>query len=382
MSIYLDYNSSAPIDRRVLAKMIEIYEGPYGNADSRTHDFGMAASGIVETARAEVAELLSAAKDEVFFTSGATESSNIAIQGLAEYAGQTGKRHIISSSIEHKAVLNTVKHMRTLGFEVDFVDPESDGRVKAEEMLDLVREDTLLVCLMHVNNETGIIQPIQSVGEGLRGSGVLFHVDATQSAGKLVGPLCDTAYSSLSMSAHKIGGPQGVGALVLKKQGYRRSPVRGIMFGGQQEHEIRPGTIPVALVAGLGEACKIARESYQDNLEKCASIKTELLKILDESGVSYTLNGDQEFCVPSTMNVCFTGVSSEALMLTAKQYCTISNGSACSSKSYEPSFVLRAMGIPDHEIECSVRVSWGPLEDVDLVKDSFKKLIHTVQTLA
>lgn len=381
MSVYLDYNSSTPINRRVLAKMIEIYEGFYGNADSRTHDFGTAASVIVETARLEVAKLLSVTKDEVFFTSGATESNNIAIQGLTEYAEKTRKRHIISSSIEHKAVLNTIKHMQTLGYDVDFVDPEQDGRVSAKKILDLVREDTLLVCLMHVNNETGIIQPIQSVGSGLKGSGVLFHIDATQSVGKLVDDLRAASYSSLSLSAHKIGGPQGVGALILKKQGYRRSPVRGIMFGGQQEHGIRPGTIPVALVAGLGESCKIARESYRDSLEKCAIIKANLVEMLDKSGVTYTLNGDQNFCIPSTMNICFAGVSSEALMLTTKQYCAISNGSACNSKSYEPSYVLRAMGIPDEKIECSVRVSWGPLEDMNLVKDSFMELVKIVQAL-
>jgi len=280
MSIYLDYNSSTPIDHRVLAKMIDIYKGPYGNADSRTHDYGAAARNVVETARSHVADLLAVAKDEVYFTSGATESNNIAIQGLSDFAAKTGKKHIISSSIEHKAIINTLKHMETLGYEVTFLDPESDGRISAEKMLRLVHNDTLLVCLMHINNETGIIQPIQSVGEGLKDSGVLFHVDATQSVGKLVEELRATTYTSLSLSAHKIGGPQGVGAIILKRQGYRRSPVKGIMFGGQQEHGIRPGTIPVALVAGLGEACRLASSDYEENLAKCSEIKDELMSLL------------------------------------------------------------------------------------------------------
>lgn len=382
MSLYLDYNSTNPIDPRVLKRMIEIYEGPYGNADSRTHDYGTAARSIVETARSHVADLLAVAKDEVYFTSGATESNNIAIQGLSDYAEKTGRKHIISSSIEHKAIINTLRYMETLGFEVTLVDPEEDGRINPEKMLSIIRDDTLLVCLMHVNNETGIIQPIQAVGEGLRGSSILFHVDATQSIGKLPDHLRLTPYTSLSLSAHKLGGPQGIGGLILKKQGYRRSPVRGIMYGGQQEHGIRPGTIPVALVAGLGEACQIAMNEYQDDLHKCQLVKDELMALLNDSGIHYTINGNQNYCIPSTINICFHGVASEALMLTAKHSCAFSNGSACNSNSYEPSYVLRAMGISNDIIECSVRISWGANTDISLLRDSFVELLTIVKSLA
>ena len=245
MSVYLDYNASAPIDFRVLDYMVEIYKGILGNADSRTHDFGESSRQVVEKARNEVANLLSIKKDEVFFTSGATESNNIALQGLKEYAELTGKKHIITSSIEHKAVLETTKHLQQLGFEVDYVDPERDGRILPEKVFGLLRKDTLLVSIMHVNNETGAVQPVQEVGDYLLDKDVFFHVDATQSFGKLVDELRFLKYDMLSMSAHKLGGPQGVGALILRKKRYRLPPVKNIMYGGPQEHGIRPGTTPV-----------------------------------------------------------------------------------------------------------------------------------------
>ena len=381
MSVYLDYNSSAPIDRRVLAKMVKIYEGPYGNADSRTHDFGTAANGIVEAARAEVAELLSVAKDEVFFTSGATESNNIAIQGLSEYAEKTGKRHIISSSIEHKAIINTLKHMQERGFEVNFVSPELDGRVKAEKMLDLVREDTLLVCLMHVNNETGIIQPINEIGEESEKRGILFHTDATQSAGKLVGQLKNCKYNMLSCSAHKFYGPQGIGALILKRKEYKIPPITPIMYGGQQEHGISPGTTPVALVAGFGKACENALKNYEAIEKKYRNIQIMILDVFNNSGLKYHINGDISFCVPNTLNICIEGVSSEALMLSSKQYCGISNGSACTSKNYSHSYVLEAMGLSDDEMDSSIRVSWGEYVDINSIKDNIIELVNVAKGL-
>ena len=226
MSVYLDYNASAPIDFRVLDYMVEIYKGILGNADSRTHDFGESSRQVVEKARNEVANLLSIKKDEVFFTSGATESNNIALQGLKEYAELTGKKHIITSSIEHKAVLETTKHLQQLGFEVDYVDPERDGRILPEKVFGLLRKDTLLVSIMHVNNETGAVQPVQEVGDYLLDKDVFFHVDATQSFGKLVDELRFLKYDMLSMSAHKLGGPQGVGALILRKKDTGCHPLR------------------------------------------------------------------------------------------------------------------------------------------------------------
>lgn len=381
MSVYLDYNASAPIDSRVLDHMIDVYRRNLGNADSRTHDFGDNARKIVEKARGEVASILKINKDEVFFTSGATESNNIVIQGLKTYGVTEGKQHIITTSIEHKAILETAKVMQAWGFEVDFVNPGRDGRVPIERVLEKVRDDTLLVSVMHVNNETGMIQPVREIGEYLTEKNVLFHVDATQSFGKLVEELRSLKYDMLSMSAHKIGGPQGIGALILKRKRYKLPPVRAITYGGQQERGIRPGTIPVALVAALGYACNLAEEEYRKNQEKCRAIKNRLIGLLNDSGLDYEFNGDQKYCVPSTMNICINGVASEALMLSSKAYCGISNGSACNSNSYKPSYVLAAMGLSMERIENSIRISWGSDVDIKEVAESFSGLIKVAKGL-
>jgi len=361
--------------------MIEVYKNTTGNADSRTHDFGDNARQVVEKARSQVAAILGVNKDEIFFTSGATESNNIALQGLKTYAVKAGKKHIITSAIEHKAVLETAKALEKEGFKVDFVSPNVDGMVSSEAIINLVREDTLLISIMHVNNETGIIQPIQEIGDYIADKDVYFHVDATQSFGKLVEELKTVKYDMLSMSAHKIGGPQGIGALILRKKGYKLPPIKGIMYGGQQEHGIRPGTIPVALVAGLGAACEFALEEYKQNAQKCMKIKKRLLNILAESGISYEINGNQNFCVPSTLSLCFHGVSSEALMLSTKQYCGVSNGSACNSKSYSPSYVLSAMGIPVEKIESSIRISWGAESNNDELVGAFDNVLQVAKGL-
>ena len=382
MSTYLDYNASAPIDLRVLDCMVNVYKDSIGNADSRTHGFGEKARTVVEDARKQVASLLGISSDEIFFTSGATESNNIAIRGLVDFGKASGKMHIITTAIEHKAVLETVKHLSENGFEVEFVKPGINGRVSADDIVDKVREDTLLVSVMHVNNETGIIQPVKEIGDALEQKDVLFHVDATQSCGKLVDEIRSIKYNMLSFSAHKLMGPQGVGVLVLRKKRYKLPPVKNIMYGGQQEHGIRPGTIPVALVAGCGMACEIANKEYKDNEKKAREIKEAILKELDNSGIKYSLNGDQAYCVDNTLNICFEGVSSEALMLSTKQFCALSNGSACTSKSYEPSYVLVAMGLPEERIESSVRVSWGASVKEKEVIDNFKKVIGVAQNLA
>lgn len=380
MSVYLDYNATTPIDPRVLDVMIEVYRNDPGNADSRTHDFGEQARKVTENARKQVAELLGVTPEEVFFTSGSTESNNITIQGLREYAASTGKRHIITSSIEHKSVLNTVKYMESQGFDVDYASPDLSGRVSAEDVLSRVREDTLLVSIMHVNNETGTIQPVKEIGDALAEKDVLFHVDATQSCGKLVDEIRDLNYDMLSLSAHKFRGPQGIGALILKRRNYKFPPVKNVYFGGQQEHGLRPGTTPVALVAGMGKACELAQAEYKEEAKENKAIRDEMLELLKKEGVRYELNGDPQYCIDSTLNICFDGVSSEALMLSTKQYCAISNGSACTSKSYDPSYVLRAMGIPNDKIESSVRISWGPGINRDEVTDNFKKLLKTVKS--
>ena len=239
--------------------------------------------------------------------------------------------------------METAKQLEKEGFIVDFVPPDLSGRVKAEDILNKVTNRTLVVCVMHVNNETGMIQPVKEIGEELDKSGVLFHVDATQSCGKMVEELRMLKYNMLSFSAHKLMGPQGIGALILRKKAYKLPPVKAIMYGGQQEHGIRPGTIPVALVAGCGKACELAATEYRANNDQARLIKEGILSVLNESGLSYQINGDQEYCVPGTLNICIDGVSSEALMISTKQFCGISNGSACTSKSYSPSYVLSAM---------------------------------------
>lgn len=373
MSVYLDYNASTPIDERVLNMMIEVYKNNYGNADSRTHDYGDNARKIVEFARQNVAELLGVKKDEVFFTSGATESDNISILGLQKYAEETGKRHIITTAIEHKAVLEPIDVLKKNGFETTYIKPDISGRISEDELLTQVRSDTLLVSVMHVNNETGIIQPIKEIGEELSKSDVLFHVDAAQSCGKLIDDLHNIKYNMLSASAHKMNGPQGIGALVLKKKRYKLPPVKPILFGGGQEHGIRPGTLPTALIAGFGEACKIAKAEYPQNIKACHKIKETLIALLDNSGLEYEINGEQMFCIPSTINVSFNGINSEALMLSSKKYCGISNGSACNSSSYSPSHVLRAMGLDESRIQSAVRISWGMTSNVE---NDFQKLLE------
>lgn len=381
MSVYLDYNASAPLDERVLECMIDVYKRHVGNADSRTHTFGEDTRSIVENARKQVACLLGVKTDEVFFTSGATESNNIAIQGLKDYAKEIGKNRIVTTAIEHKAVLETVKQLEKEGFMVDFVSPDLSGRVKVEDILNRVTDQTLIVSVMHVNNETGMIQPVKEIGEELDQKRVLFHVDATQSCGKLVEELRSLKYNMLSFSAHKLMGPQGVGALILRKKAYKLPPVKAIMYGGQQEHGIRPGTIPVALVAGCGKACELAASEYKANNDQAKQIKDGIIYALNESGLSYKINGDQEYCVPGTLNLCIEGVSSEALMISAKQFCGISNGSACTSKSYSPSYVLSAMGISVDEIESSVRISWGHGTNIDEVLNSFYGLINVAKQM-
>lgn len=382
MSVYLDYNASAPIDQRVLDEMILAYQNKVGNADSRTHSYGENARNAVENARKQVANLLGISSDEVFFTSGATESNNIALQGLKEYAEKTGKKHIVTTSIEHKAILETAKYMELNGYEVDFVNPNESGQISVESILEKLREDTLLVSVMHVNNETGVIQPVLELGEEIQKRGILFHIDATQSCGKLVEEIRNLKYDMLSFSAHKLMGPQGVGALILKRKSYKRPPIKGIMFGGQQEQGIRPGTIPVALVVGCGKACEIAEHEYKENEKHFLQIKQAILSVLEESGLKYQVNGNQNVCVSNTLNIAIEGVSSEALMISSKQYCGISNGSACTSSNYSPSYVLVAMGLDISRIESSLRLSWGAASSLDEIVDNFKKLLDVAKMMA
>ncbi|AHF06057.1 cysteine desulfurase family protein [Desulfitobacterium metallireducens] len=378
MSLYLDYNASTPVDVRVLDTMTNAYKCFYGNPDSRTHDYGTNAHKQVEKAREQVASLLGIAKNEVIFTSGATESDNLAVLGLAEHGINTNKKHIITTAIEHKAILKPFKILKEQGFEVDFISPDESGRIDAQELLSKVRSDTLLVSVMHANNETGIIQPVQEIGQALCDTETYFHIDAAQSCGKLVDELKLLKYDLLSLTAHKMYGPQGIGALVLRTKKYKKPPIKPIMFGGDHESGLRPGTLPVALILGLGKACEIAEQEKAMNLEVYRTTKKQIMDAITSSGVEFEINGDPQHSMPNTLNISFLGVDSEALMLATKQYCSISNGSACTSHDYSHSHVLTAMGLSDECIESAIRISWGKGRfDIS----AFQKIMGTIKEL-
>lgn len=375
MPVYLDYNASAPIDPRVLAQMVDVYQQHYGNADSRTHIFGTGAKTIVSDARKTIAGILGLDSTDVFFTSGSTESNNMAILGLLDYALEGGRNHFITTSIEHKSVLESMKHLQKKGCTVDFVSPDASGRVNAQQILDLVTDKTLLVSMMHVNSETGIIQPVETVGAALAGTGTYFHIDATQSFGKLNSILRNLPYDMLSFTAHKLGGPQGIGALVLRRDhSYRRPPIQPLLYGGQQERGYRPGTTPVALVSGFALAAKLCDQESAEHLTRCRAIKEDFFKAI--SGLQYSLNGDPEYCLPTTVNISFHGVDAEGIFLAVKDDYAFSNGSACNSGSHAPSYVLTAMGLDEARINEAVRISWSHDTKVD-----FSALVNYVRSI-
>lgn len=364
MAVYLDYNASSPVDERVLERMIEVYRLHFGNADSRTHVFGTDAKEIVSTSRKSIASILGVDSTDLFFTSGSTESNNMAILGLLEYAQTSGRNHFITTAIEHKSVLEAMKFLQSHGCTVDFVAPDASGRIKANQILDLVTDKTLLVSVMHVNSETGIIQPIEEIGDALAGTSTYFHIDATQGFGKLNDSLRCTKYDMMSLTAHKLGGPQGIGALILKRgRNYKRPPVKPLMYGGQQERGYRPGTTPVALVAGFALAAELCDKEASEHLSACAKIKESFLSAV--SGLDYAINGDPQYCLPSTINISFKGVDAEGIFLATKDDYAFSNGSACNSGSHAPSYVLEAMGLPESRIDEAIRISWNHNTKVD-----------------
>jgi cysteine desulfurase len=354
--IYLDYNATTPLDPRVFEAMKEWYLGPPANSGSRTHVYGQRAKDAVELARVQVAEVVNAKPEEVIFTSGATESNNLAILGLASHGEATGKKHIISTTIEHKAVLEPLQYLAKKGFEIELAPVCNGGYVDPEDVIRRVREDTLLVSVMHSNNETGIIQPVKEIGDVLKYKSVLFHIDAAQTFGKENG-LASIDFDLLSISSHKIYGPQGIGALFAKRRGNTRIPIACLVHGGGQERGLRPGTVPVALAVGFGEASRLAKLEWHSRAETWKAMRSVLINEL--SKVEYSINGDVTRCQANVANVRFPGLDSEALMLALRNDIAISNGSACTSASYQPSHVLMAMGLSVDEAECSVRLSWG-----------------------
>ncbi|MGX7761017.1 cysteine desulfurase DndA [Streptomyces angustmyceticus] len=355
---YLDVAATTRVDPQVADVVLHWMTEDFGNAGSRTHEFGARAKKAVHEARSFLAGTVGAKTEEVIFTSGATESNNIALLGLAPHGEQTGRKHVITSAIEHKAVIEPLQHLKeTRGFEVDFLEPGPSGRVSTEAVLERLRPDTLLVSLMHVNNETGVIQPVAELAEELRGTATYLHVDAAQGYGKVPQDLA-APIDLISISGHKIGAPKGIGALVTRRRGWDKVPLSPIMFGGGQERKLRPGTLPVALIMGLYEAVKLFLENRERWERDAREMREQMLAALGKT--RFHLNGDASNSVPHILNVTFDGLNAEALIVRLKEQVAIATGSACTSASYTPSHVLMAMGLPAEIASNGLRFSWFP----------------------
>lgn len=357
---YLDVAATTRVDPQVADVVLHWMTEDFGNAGSRTHEFGTRAKKAVQEARSFLASTVGAKTEEVIFTSGATESNNIALLGIAPHGEQTGRKHIITSAIEHKAVIEPLLHLQEIrGFEVDFLEPGPSGRVSTEAVLKKLRPDTLLVSLMHVNNETGVIQPVAELAEELRGTSTYFHVDAAQGYGKVPQDLT-APIDLISISGHKVGAPKGVGALVTRRRGWDKVPLSPIMFGGGQERKLRPGTLPVALVMGLYEAARLFGENRYRWEREAREMRERMLTALAKT--RFRVNGDTDHSVPHILNVTFDGLNAEALIVRLKEQVAIATGSACTSASYTPSHVLTAMGLPAEVASNGLRFSWFPAQ--------------------
>jgi len=353
---YFDCNATTPLEPEVREVMLRFFDLEFGNPGSRTHVYGARAKAAVNDARRQVAKVVDARPEDVVFTGGATESNNIAILGLARHGRETGRRHIVATSIEHKAVLEPCARLVEEGFEVTLVAPNEKGWVTPEAVTAAIRPNTLLVSVMHVNNETGVIQPIGEIADRLAGSEVFFHVDAAQGFGKeLQGPR-HPRIDTLSVSAHKVYGPKGVGALVQKRRDGARPPLTPISVGGGQENGLRPGTVAAALVVALGKAAEVALRDHEARRRACEAMKRDALAAL--APFNPQINGDPERTVAHTLNISIPGLDSEAAMVALKDKIAISNGSACTSTSYDPSHVLVAMGLSEERVAGALRLSW------------------------
>jgi cysteine desulfurase len=354
--VYLDCNATTPLDPEVREVLFRFLTEEYGNEGSRTHEFGARAKQAVQKARDQVAAVVEAKRDEVIFTSGATESNNLAILGLAEAGLAAGRTHVITSAIEHKAVLEPFDFLEAKGFEVTRLGCDRSGRIDPEELATALRPETYLVSVMQVNNETGVRQPLPEVCEALAGHEAWLHSDAAQGFGKDLEALRNRRIDLISVSGHKLYGPKGVGALVARRRGYERPPLRPLCVGGGQERGLRPGTLPVALIAALGKAAENALRDRETRLARCREIRASAMAAL--APLSPEIAGDLDHVADHVLNLAFGDLDSEALMVALKDLIAISNGSACTSSSYTPSHVLRAMGMSDDEANCHVRLSW------------------------
>ena len=382
LPIYFDYSATTPVDPRVAEKMVACLtlDGNFGNPASRSHLFGWKAEDSVETARKQVADLLSADPREIVWTSGATESDNLAIKGVAHFYHKKGK-HIITSRIEHKAVLDTCRQLEREGFEVTYLDPDSEGLIHPQVVADAIREDTILVSLMHVNNEIGTITDIAAIGEITRAKGVIFHVDAAQSAGKVDIDLTKLKVDLMSFSAHKAYGPKGIGALYVRRK--PRIRLEAIMHGGGHERGMRSGTLPTHQIVGMGEAFRLAKEELAADNAHMLSLRNRLwegLKDMEEVHI----NGSFAQRVPANLNISFAFVEGESLLMSLKDL-AVSSGSACTSASLEPSYVLRALGLSDELAHSSIRFSFGRFttdEEIDHAIGQLKTAVNKLRELS
>lgn len=356
MAVYLDCNATTPVDPEVEKEFLRYVREEFGNAGSRTHEYGARAKQAVQRARDQVAAVVKCQREEVIFTSGATESNNLALLGLREHGEKTRRKHIIATAIEHKAVLEPLEYLAERGFAVTLIKPETDGAVTAAAVAGALRPDTLLVSVMHVNNETGIVQPLDEIAKALAKHEAFFHVDAAQGFGKRIGELQNPRIDLISISGHKVYAPKGIGALAVRRRGYERPPLTPLAFGGGQERGLRPGTLPVALIVALGKAAELALRDGKKRGAHCATIKREALAAFAEVGGVPT--GDPAKSVVSTLNVAIPGLDSEAVMLALKEVVAISNGSACTSQNYTVSHVLTAMGLSEDRVKGALRLSW------------------------
>lgn len=376
MPIYLDCNATTPLEPEVKDILLHYLTEEYGNEGSRTHEFGARAKQAVQKARDQVASVVGAQRDEVIFTSGATESNNLAILGLRQAGDESGRRHIITTQIEHKAVLEPCEALEAEGFEIERLPVGSSGWVDPKRVQQALRPDTLLVSIMQVNNETGIRQPINDIADALANHHAYFHTDAAQGFGKDIKSLIHPRIDLISLSGHKLYAPKGIGALVARRRGYDRPPLQPLMRGGGQERGLRPGTLPVALVAALGKAAELAQRNHSSRAETCRQIRDDALNAL--SGLDFALTGDQSRAMGHTLNLRIPGLDSEALMVAIKDLVAISNGSACTSSSYSPSHVLTTMGMSEHDANQCVRMSWchlTPSVDWQAVADRIRSLL-------
>ena len=361
---YLDCNATTPLDPNARATIIDWLTDGIGNAGSRTHVYGQRAKKVVQYAREQVGAVVGVSPEEVLFTSGATESNNIAILGLVSHGKSAGRRHIVSTAIEHKAVLEPLQVLESMGFEISLVRPAATGAVTADSILAAVRPDTLLVSVMHANNETGAKQPITEIATMLENHAAYFHVDAAQGYGKDLKGLRHSRIDLISVSSHKVYGPAGIGALIMRRRGLKRPPLTPLTHGGGQERGLRPGTLPVPLVIGFGVAAEKAVAENEWRNERCKQIRHDALTAI--APLNARIHADPDITLPHVLNFSVPGVDSEAVMVAVKDIAAVSNGSACTSQNYSPSHVLDAMGLPDEAIAGAIRLSWCHMTpDVD-----------------